>query len=117
VAAKTGTAQVFTLKKNQTYRKSQVAKHLRDHSLFIAFAPIENPQIAVAVVVENENTVAPGVARKVMDYYFSHNATMQENKPNTEAKLTKPTKLMKPTQPLAQAKPPASPTAKTEEIL
>ena len=58
VAAKTGTAQVFSIKENERYNINDVPLRLRDHSLFIAFAPIDNPSIAIAVVVEN-NVEAP----------------------------------------------------------
>ncbi len=73
VAAKTGTAQVYTKQRNETDEdvnaQSRLPEKLRDHSLFIAFAPAENPQIAIAVVVENSK-LAPGVARKIMDFYL-----------------------------------------------
>ncbi|WP_133140203.1 penicillin-binding protein 2 [Legionella genomosp. 1] len=69
VAAKTGTAQVFSLPQNEKKRLGEIPEYLRDHSLFIAFAPVENPEIAIAVIVEND-TAASGVARKVLDAYF-----------------------------------------------
>jgi penicillin-binding protein 2 len=73
IAGKTGTAQVFSLRQNQKYSEKSVEKHLRDHALFIAFAPADDPRIAVAVLVENggggSRTAAP-VARKVMDHYL-----------------------------------------------
>ncbi|EXI77526.1 MAG: Sporulation-specific penicillin-binding protein [Candidatus Accumulibacter appositus] len=69
---KTGTAQVFSLK-GSTYKESSVKKELRDHALFIAFAPAEEPQIALAVIVENggfgAQSAAP-IARMVIDYYL-----------------------------------------------
>jgi penicillin-binding protein 2 len=72
-AGKTGTAQVITIKQNERYDARRIAKKFHDHALFVAFAPIENPQIAIAVVVENggggSKTAAP-IARKVMDYYL-----------------------------------------------
>lgn len=71
VAGKTGTAQVFSLKQNQRYNAKMLPKHLRDNSLFIAFAPIANPQIAVAVMVEN-SVEAANIARKIVDYYLLH---------------------------------------------
>lgn len=73
IAGKTGTAQVFGLKQNQKYDAKTLAKRLRDHALFIAFAPAQNPKIAIAVVVENGGgggAVAAPVARQVMDYYL-----------------------------------------------
>ncbi len=71
-AGKTGTAQVFSLK-GADYRASGVKKELRDHALFIAFAPAEKPKIALAVLVENggfgAQSAAP-IARMVLDYYL-----------------------------------------------
>lgn len=75
VAGKTGTAQVFTMSQDEKKRNQQVSEKLRDHSLFIAFAPIDHPEIVVAVVVEHENN-APQIARKVFDAYFK---TKDEN--------------------------------------
>jgi len=73
IAGKTGTAQVFSIGQNQRYRESAIQERLRDHALFIAFAPAEAPRIAVAVMVENgrsgSGTAAP-IARKVMDAYL-----------------------------------------------
>ncbi|HET7199801.1 MAG TPA: penicillin-binding protein 2 [Burkholderiales bacterium] len=73
-AGKTGTAQVVALKQNERSADStQVAEHLRDHALFIAFAPVENPRIALAVLVENAGfgaRAAAPVARQVLDFYL-----------------------------------------------
>ncbi|MBI3562115.1 MAG: penicillin-binding protein 2 [Gammaproteobacteria bacterium] len=73
MAGKTGTAQVFGLKEGEKYDVKKVSKHLRDHALFIAFAPVDNPQIAVALIVENAGgggaNAAP-IARKVIDAYL-----------------------------------------------
>jgi penicillin-binding protein 2 len=70
---KTGTAQLIGIKQNEKYDESKVAERLRDHSLFIVFAPLENPKIALSVVVENggfgARTAAP-IARTVLDYYL-----------------------------------------------
>jgi penicillin-binding protein 2 len=69
---KTGTAQVFSLK-GANYRGSRLRKELRDHALFVAFAPVDRPRIALAVLVENggfgAQTAAP-IARLVLDYYL-----------------------------------------------
>ncbi len=73
VAGKTGTAQVFTVRQNQSYKSMKVAKKLQDHALFVAFAPAEDPKIAVAVVVENGghgSSVAAPIARDVMTQYL-----------------------------------------------
>jgi penicillin-binding protein 2 len=71
VAAKTGTAQAFSLAKGQKYNAAQLSKRLQDHALFIAFAPVEQPKIAVAIVVENGghggSTAAP-IARRLFDF-------------------------------------------------
>lgn len=75
IAAKTGTAQVFGLKQDQEGEEDQsnLPKRLRDHAVFIAFAPANHPKIAVGVVVEHGghggSTAAP-IARKVMDAYL-----------------------------------------------
>ncbi|KTC78248.1 penicillin-binding protein 2 [Legionella brunensis] len=69
VAAKTGTAQVFGGRQYEKARYEDIPEYLRDNSLFIAFAPVENPEIALAVVVEND-VAASNVARKVLDAYF-----------------------------------------------
>ncbi len=73
IAGKTGTAQVFSLGQDEKYREEELAPELRDHGLFIAFAPAESPRIAVAVVVENggsgSRSAAP-VAREVLDQYL-----------------------------------------------
>lgn len=72
-AGKTGTSQVYGLKEGEKYDATKISKHLRDHALFIAFAPFEDPRLAVALIVENAGgggaNAAP-VARKVMDAYF-----------------------------------------------
>jgi penicillin-binding protein 2 len=73
VAGKTGTAQVFSLAQDQEYDEEAIDERLRDHGLFIAYAPSDNPAIAVAVVVENGgggSTTAATVARKVLDAYL-----------------------------------------------
>jgi penicillin-binding protein 2 len=72
-AGKTGTAQVVALKQNEKYDEKRVAERHRDHALFIAFAPLENPKIALAVVVENAGfgaRAAAPIARQVLDYYL-----------------------------------------------
>ena len=73
IAGKTGTAQVFTVGQKETYKEKQVAARKRDHALFVAFAPVEDPRIAVAVLVENGGhggSVAAPIARAVMDSYL-----------------------------------------------
>jgi len=73
IAGKTGTAQVFTVGQEEEYEEGKIPKELRDHALFIAFAPVENPQIAVSVIVEHGghgSSAAAPIARKVMDQYL-----------------------------------------------
>ena len=70
---KTGTAQVVAMKQNEKYDEKRVAERHRDHALFIAFAPLESPRIALAVVVENAGfgaRAAAPIARQVLDYYL-----------------------------------------------
>jgi len=77
IAGKTGTAQVKGIGQAESYVESRTAEHLRDHALFIAFAPVDDPQIAVAVIVENGGhggSVAAPIARKLMDQYLIGNA-------------------------------------------
>lgn len=72
-AGKTGTAQTYTLGKNEKYNHHAIDERKRDHSLYIAFAPADNPKIALALIVENAGfgaAVAAPIARKVMDYYL-----------------------------------------------
>lgn len=72
-AGKTGTAQVIAMKQGEKYVESKVHERHRDHALFIAYAPAEDPQIALAVIVENAGfgaRHAAPIARKVLDYYL-----------------------------------------------
>jgi len=70
-AGKTGTAQVFTVKQNEKYNAATVDERMRDHALFIAFAPADEPKVALAMVVENSGfgaqNAAP-IARRVLDF-------------------------------------------------
>jgi penicillin-binding protein 2 len=73
IAGKTGTAQVIAIKQNEKYHAKDVAERNRDHAWFIAFAPVEDPKIAVSVLVENGGfgaTAAAPIARKVLDSYL-----------------------------------------------
>lgn len=73
IAGKTGTAQVFSIGQNERYNEDELEERMLDHALFIAFAPIEAPQIALAVIVENgrhgSSTAAP-IARQLIDSYL-----------------------------------------------
>ena len=78
LAGKTGTSQVFGLDPEETYIAEKLDERLRDHALFTGFAPIENPQIAIAVIVENAgsgSSEAAPLARKVLDVYFKKQTT------------------------------------------
>jgi penicillin-binding protein 2 len=72
-AGKTGTAQVYTVARNEKYNASKINERLRDHSWFIAFAPADAPRIALAVLEENGGagaSAAAPIARKVLDAYL-----------------------------------------------
>jgi penicillin-binding protein 2 len=73
MAGKSGTAQVFTVAQDEEYDAEELEERMRDHALFIAFAPLEDPTIAVAVIIENgesgSRTAAP-IARAVIDSYL-----------------------------------------------
>lgn len=73
MAGKSGTAQVFSVAQEDTYDEEEIEERLRDHALFISFAPLEDPQIVVAVVIENGSSgsrIAAPVARAMMDQYL-----------------------------------------------
>jgi penicillin-binding protein 2 len=81
-AGKTGTAQVYSLQ-GANYKGHAIPERLRDHALFIAFAPADNPKIALALIVENGGwgaEVAGPIARRVLDYYL-----VDRQKPGAEA--------------------------------
>ena len=94
-AGKTGTAQVFSLRGSR-YNARGLHKKLHDHALYMGFAPVNNPKIAVALIVENGGwgaKVAAPMARKVFDYWLSPNrqevpdyvpAFLEEDEPNDE---------------------------------
>jgi penicillin-binding protein 2 len=74
-AGKTGTAQAVTLRQGTKYDARVLQEHQRDHSLFAAFAPVEEPRIAVAVIVENAGwgaAAAAPIARRVFDFWLAH---------------------------------------------
>jgi penicillin-binding protein 2 len=72
-AGKTGTAQAIGIKKDEKYNASKLAERYRDHALYMAYAPADNPKIALAMIVENAGfgaqSAAP-IARKVFDYWL-----------------------------------------------
>ena len=72
-AGKTGTAQAVTIGQKDKYNASKLEEHQRDHALYMAFAPADNPQIALAIVVENAGfgaAQAAPIARRVFDYWL-----------------------------------------------
>lgn len=79
LAGKSGTAQVFSGNKYDKKAYSDIPVALREHSLFIAFAPFENPEIAIAVMVEHD-VVAKPIARQILDAYFK--LTHEADAPN-----------------------------------
>ena len=91
IAAKTGTAQVIGIKQNAKYNANSINERHRDHALFVAYAPADNPKIALSVIVENGGhggSAAGPIARKVMDYYLLGKSP--DTEPNEEP-VNKPT--------------------------
>jgi penicillin-binding protein 2 len=85
MAGKTGTAQVFTVKQEQEYSEDEISFKLRDHALFIAFAPADAPKIAVAVIVENGGhggSVAAPIALKIINQYLGIDTANEERNPS-----------------------------------
>jgi penicillin-binding protein 2 len=81
-AGKTGTAQVYTVKQNEKYNASSIDERMRDHALFVAFAPADDPKVALAMVVENAGfgaqNAAP-IARRVFDFVIMGQYPSQED--------------------------------------
>ena len=75
MAGKSGTAQVFSVAQEDEYDEEEIEERLRDHALFVSFAPFDDPRIAVAVIVENGSSgsrVAAPIARQIMDEYLGY---------------------------------------------
>jgi penicillin-binding protein 2 len=72
-AGKTGTAQLFSVAQDEEYVEEDVNEYLRDNAMYVGYAPYDNPQISIAIAIENagggSSNAAP-LARQVMDYYF-----------------------------------------------
>jgi penicillin-binding protein 2 len=85
IAGKTGTAQVFTVKQNENYKamEARLNERMLDHGWFVAFAPADNPKIAVAVLIENgkHGIAAAFIARRVLDQYLLGRTTTPEIPP------------------------------------
>ncbi len=80
LAAKTGTAQVVSIRQNEEYDSDALLERQRDHALFVSFAPVDDPKIAIAVVVENGESAgrtAGPIAKKVLDRFMA-SSQMQE---------------------------------------
>lgn len=93
IAAKTGTAQVIGIKQNEKYNESAINERHRDHALFIAYAPADDPTIALAVIVENGGhggSAAGPIARKVMDYYLLGKLPPEEISKEAQAQAAVP---------------------------
>jgi penicillin-binding protein 2 len=73
IAGKTGTAQVISIGQEEEYDAAELEERLRDHALFVGFAPADSPSIVVALIIENRGsggTTAAPVARKIFDYWL-----------------------------------------------
>lgn len=104
IAAKTGTAQVVGMKQNEKYNAKLIDERHRDHALFIAYAPAEDPKIALAVIVENGGhggSAAGPIARKVMDYYLL--GKLPEVELPQEKIIVKPNESLAPVDPSVNA--------------
>ena len=76
MAGKSGTAQVVSIAQDEEYDDAELEERLRDHALFISFAPLDEPRIAVALIVENGESgsgVAAPIAKAIMDEYLGYN--------------------------------------------
>jgi len=97
MAGKTGTAQVVALQQNS--RKSKFSgSQYKDHSWFIAFAPVENPKIAIAVIVENGGwgaSAAGPIVRQIFDSYLLQSESSNQESQVQYKKFT-PTKIIQP---------------------
>lgn len=90
-AGKTGTAQVYSVAQNKTYNAAKLKKKLHDHALFVAFAPVENPRIALAVIAENAgggSKVAAPIARQLLDTYLLAPQDKKAEKSDTNVNLS-----------------------------
>lgn len=82
MAGKSGTAQVFSIAQEEKYDEDEIGELLRDHALFISFAPLDDPKIAVAVIVENGSSgsrVGAPIAKAIMDEYLGVNDETEDS--------------------------------------
>ena len=93
MAGKTGTAQVKSIGQNDTYEEDKTEKKFKDHSLFVGFAPLDNPKIAIAIIIEHggsgSRTAAP-IARQLIDYYLLERLQMFKEGDNTTTLASNP---------------------------
>ena len=101
-AGKSGTAQVFSLKENQSYNAKGLKKELHDHAWFTAYAPYEAPRMVVSMILENagggSSNAAP-IVRQIMDYYLNRRLPQLEGKQPTESPILNEDLLTEPTEP------------------
>ena len=112
---KTGTAQAAAMSKNVKYEASKISERLRDHSLYIAFAPADKPRIALAIIVENAGfgaAAAAPIARLAMDYYLLGKRPAESSPVKPEVKAAADTTAVK--KPVTNV--PAAKVEKTEKI-
>jgi penicillin-binding protein 2 len=84
-AGKTGTAQVVTVKQTESTKHKEADERKREHAWFIAFGPVDDPKIAISVLVENAGfgaTNAAPIARKVLDAYLLGDEATEQRKMN-----------------------------------
>ena len=113
---KTGTAQAVSLGKNEKYNAARMEERQRDHSLYVAFAPAQDPQIALAVIVENAgfgSASAAPIARRVFDYWLLQQYPNDEDllavrKGQAMAPIGKPRAVAEVNWPPSPLSPPAS---------
>lgn len=122
MAGKTGTAEVVTVSRNQSLTAKKTDERLKDHAWFIAFAPVEAPRIAVAVLAENAGfgaTTSSPIARKVIDAYLLgpdgkvKPSFLPEGSP-AESPAVKPAEPAQPSAPIPEQKQAKSPPASAE---
>ena len=112
-AGKTGTAQVVQIKANEKYVASKMEERFRDHALFMAFAPAEDPKIALAIIVENAGFGAQNsapIARRVFDFWLL-NQYPSEQDIEAVQKAQAPTPIGKPRSVATMPWPPGAPAA------
>jgi penicillin-binding protein 2 len=88
VAAKTGTAQVIGMKQGEKYDERRLKREHWDHALFIAFAPADDPKLALGILVENGQhggSTAGPIAREVLDYYLLGKEPVRKDRPTADA--------------------------------